>query len=260
MPSPFPGMDPFIESHLWESFHGPFAVEIGKQLNQQLRPSYFALVERRVMSDTPDEILVSSLGGLPDVSVLRAQPESFRGGVAVLDAPVKMTAPVPRTMSHYTVEVRDVSERELVTAIEILSPANKRGKGRLEYLEKRNEVFSSVVNLVEIDLLHNGQRPPMEEAFPDAPYFLLVHPFRSRPIADVWPIQLKDPLPSFPVPLREETELPMVDLQAALTSVYDSFNFDIIIDYAGPAPDFLPQNEAAWVESLLHQRLPDAAN
>lgn len=43
MPSPFPGMDPYIEqSKLWVDFHNRLADEISAQLNSQIRLAYFA--------------------------------------------------------------------------------------------------------------------------------------------------------------------------------------------------------------------------
>ena len=43
MPSPFPGMDPYIEQPaLWGDFHNNLASQIQAYLNQQIRPHYFA--------------------------------------------------------------------------------------------------------------------------------------------------------------------------------------------------------------------------
>jgi hypothetical protein len=48
MPSPFPGMDPYLEGSLWMSVHTTLAVEIARQLNRQLLPRYIALSTRRI--------------------------------------------------------------------------------------------------------------------------------------------------------------------------------------------------------------------
>lgn len=64
-------------------------------------------------------------------------------------------------MPHVSIEIRDVARRQLVTAIEILSPTNKRGEGRLEYLAKRRRLLLSTAHLMEIDLLRQGQRVPI---------------------------------------------------------------------------------------------------
>ena len=48
MPSPFPGMDPFIESQRWTSFHDRFIVSLGDALVPQVRPRYVVDVGERV--------------------------------------------------------------------------------------------------------------------------------------------------------------------------------------------------------------------
>src|SRR5205823_2575020 len=67
---------------------------------------------------------------------------------------------------HVTIEIRDAANRQLVTAIEVLSPTNKRGDGRSEYLAKRQRLLLSTAHLMEIDLLHQGQRVPMQQPLP----------------------------------------------------------------------------------------------
>ena len=58
----------------------------------------------------------------------------------------------------FTVEVLEAGELELVTAIEILSPVNKRPgrEAHDEYLRKRRELLRSAAHLIEIDLLRGG--------------------------------------------------------------------------------------------------------
>jgi hypothetical protein len=48
MPSPFPGMDPFIEGQVWEDFHHRFIDEIAVAITPSLRPRYVARVEVQV--------------------------------------------------------------------------------------------------------------------------------------------------------------------------------------------------------------------
>ncbi|MFA0775855.1 MAG: hypothetical protein THHGLFOP_001379, partial [Candidatus Fervidibacter sp.] len=48
MPSPFPGMDPFIEGQLWDDFHSRFVPELAAALMPKVRPKYLVTVERRV--------------------------------------------------------------------------------------------------------------------------------------------------------------------------------------------------------------------
>ena len=62
------------------------------------------------------------------------------------------------------IEILGLPDMDLVTVVEILSPSNKSGSGRTEYLEKRATLLDRPVNFVEIDLLLGGRRMPMAEA------------------------------------------------------------------------------------------------
>jgi Protein of unknown function (DUF4058) len=112
--------------------------------------------------------------------------------------PERFVYEVPEAVPHVSVEIRDAANRLLVTAIEVLSPTNKRGDGRAEYLAKRQRLLRSTAHLVEIDLLREGQRVPMMRPLPSAPYFILVGRADVRPDTDVWPVRLDEPLPPFP--------------------------------------------------------------
>src|SRR5207253_253301 len=105
--------------------------------------------------------------------------------------------PVP----HFRIAIRDVRKRKLVTMIEFLSPVNKRGDGRRQYLRKRNRILRSKTHLLEIDLLRKGKRMPMEEEYPSGDYFVMVSRAYKRPKAEVWPSSLQQALPTVPVPL-----------------------------------------------------------
>ena len=40
MPSPFPGMDPYLEGTEWQSFHADLCSQMGRQLAPLLQPKY----------------------------------------------------------------------------------------------------------------------------------------------------------------------------------------------------------------------------
>src|SRR5437764_5430612 len=179
MPSPFPGMDPFLEGPLWSSFHLQFAVELALQLTPKLIPRYVALTERRFVITFPEieeGVTISSTGVRPDAAVATAaQPAPDGSGtVVVLEAPLEVETIIPESVPQVTVEIRDSEKRQLVTAIELLSPWNKRGEGRNEYLLKRRRILLSTAHLMEVDLLRGGDRPPMCGTLPPVPYFVFL--------------------------------------------------------------------------------------
>ncbi len=193
MPSPFPGMDPYLEGSFWSPVHHSLAEEILRQLAPRLRPRYVALPEERFVveiQDTRSDIY-------PDGAV--APSEIAEPGAA--RTPLKLATIIPSPVPLVTVEILSADGRRLVTAIEILSPANKSGEGRREYLAKRQKILRSSSHLVEIDLLRRGTRVPMQQDLPRADYFVFVSRAEDRPMIDVWPVMLEQSLPVIPVPL-----------------------------------------------------------
>ena len=108
-------------------------------------------------------------------------------------------------------------------------------------------------DLIEIDLLRQGQRVPMQQPLPPAPYFVFVSRAERRPIIEVWPIQLNMRLPAIPVPLQAEDAEVTLDLQLALNTIYDTLNYDLIIDYTQPPQPPLEGDEAIWTSELLRE-------
>ena len=269
MPSPFPGMDPYLEGPLWTNVHTQLSVEIAGQLAPRLRPRYVPLTEKRFVLATAGAedgvaIAAAAVDIRPDVGVAHASggPPTPGGAgaaaVAAVPPPVRMTTLMPVPVPHITVEIRDVENRRLVTAIEVLSPTDKRG-GRREYLRKRRRLLLSTAHLMEIDLLRAGRRVPMREPLPDVPYFVFLSRAEERPVTDVWPIGLTGPLPNVPVPLLAGDADVELDLQQALTAVYDRFSYDMLIDYTRPPKFPLPPADGAWArEHLGIPRAPTA--
>jgi hypothetical protein len=109
----------------------------------------------------------------------------------------------------------------------------------------------STAHLIEIDLLRAGQRLPMEQPLPPARYYVFVGRSESRPLVDVWPIQLSDPLPVIPVPLLPGDDDVQLELQTVLSQVYDLAGLDLAVDYSGPPDAVLTEHERAWVFEQL---------
>jgi Protein of unknown function (DUF4058) len=158
---------------------------------------------------------------------------------------------IPTLVPHVTIEIRDTANRQLVTAIEVLSPTNKRGDGREEYLAKRRRMLLSTAHLLEIDLLRQGQRVPMQNPLPRAAYFIFLSRVERRPITEIWPISLTEPLPVVPVPLLPGDKDEVLDLQQTFATTYDLVGYDLALDYTQPPEILLPPEDAAWAETLL---------
>ncbi len=158
MPSPFPGMDPFLESPaVFPDLHDSFVDTLKAHLQKALPPPYFAAGGSRVWVD------VSERPVGPDVGVLTAGRVS-PGGTATAAPPVR-TEPIVVTVPSDEfrepfVEIRTGGgDERLVAVLEVLSPVNKRPgeRGRNLYLRKQREVRGAGKHLVEIDLLRRGR-------------------------------------------------------------------------------------------------------
>lgn len=251
MPSPFPGMDPYLEGAEWTSVHIELSSEIARQLAPKLRPKYIVRTAKRFVTEMPDDITIATGDIYPDVSVSDSVQEDTVSYRTTIPPPLQLATVMPARIPHVTIEIRDVADRELVTAIEVLSPTNKRGEGYQEYLDKRRRLLYSTVHLMEIDLLRKGRRVPMQQPLPPAPYFVFLSRAEKRPIVEVWPIQLNTPLPVVPIPLLAGDSDETLDLQLALTTVYDALNYDLSVDYTQPPEVPLEEEESAWVTEQL---------
>ncbi|NEQ22682.1 MAG: DUF4058 family protein [Microcoleus sp. SIO2G3] len=258
MPSPFPGIDPYLEHpDLWPGVHHWLIIEIARLLSPQLRPKYRVAVEVRMYETSGENSL---LVGIPDVTVKQrlTATNSTMTNVAVATQtaqPTQVTIPVPEIIKEGYLEVREVGTEAVVTTIEILSPTNKRsGKGRQMYEEKRHQVLGSRTHLVEIDLLRMGEPLPFFGNNIESHYRILVCRGNSRPYADLYAFNLQDVIPSFPLPLRAGDTEPVVDLQMLINGVYDISGYDLVIDYNREPVPPLAEPEAVWADALLREK------
>jgi hypothetical protein len=253
MPSPFPGMDSYLEGSEWVSVHAELSSEIARQLAPKLRPKYIVRTIRRFITETPDDIAIATGDIYPDVMVskIAEQSERYENVVTLAPAPIQIATVIPTRVPQVSIEIRDVAQRELVTAIEVLSPTNKRGDGYGEYLDKRRRLLYSTAHLIEIDLLRKGRRVPTQAPLPTAPYFIFLSHAERRPIMDVWAIQFYMALPTIPIPLLPGDLDSALDLQLALTTIYDALSYDLSVDYTQP-PEIPLEGEAAlWARQCV---------
>ncbi len=262
MPSPFPGMDPYLEApDIWPDFHSRLATYLSDAVNEKLPSPYYARLESR-----PEVGIAEDEGKrriIPDVAVLRREGLQERpGGVAVLDAPHATLSPSVRlsiaheAIRHAYVELRDASRgHRRVTLIEIVSPNCKRaGPDRESYFRKQREVLESDASLVELDLLRAGRRPladaqievgiPALQPAPD--YLIQVHRAWQRTEVQLFSIVITETLPVLPLPLRESQDEITLDLQFLFNITYERGPYRRLLDYSQPPQPPLPDDLAEW--------------
>ena len=265
MPSPFPGMDPYLEDpEIFPDFHDSFITYLRENLQASLPAPYFAAIGRRVWI----EVSRRSIG--PDVEVRRAIRSSAHaneptGSVAVANPPV--AHPVVVKVAHdefrepfVEIYTRGDEGKRLVASIEVLSISNKTPgeRGRDLYLRKQKEILGSQVHLVEIDLLRGGEHStavPLESAAHACgpfDYHVSVHGFDDVETFFVYPIRLEDRLPPVAIPLLPGDSPVTIDLQVVFDRCYDTGPYAREIRYGEDAviPP-LGTDQAAWTARVL---------
>jgi hypothetical protein len=268
MPSPFPGMDPYLEHpEVFPDLHDSFITYLRENLQANLPAPYYAAIGRRVWIEASKRAIE------PDAHVLRARaarqsPSSTAGSTAV--ASRSAARPVIVRVMHD--EFREplleiyagsgVSKR-LVTSIEVLSLSNKTPgeQGRELFLRKQRELLASKVNLVEIDLLRKGCHStavPLEPALAACgpfDYHVSVHGFDDLETFHVYPMHLEEPLATIEIPLLPGDAAVLLDLQAVFDRCYDAGPYAREIDYGeSEVVSALSADQAAWATEIVRNR------
>lgn len=253
MPSPFPGMDPFIEQQEWEDFHATFNTVIRETLGPIIKPRYLVRVERRVYVEHPSESDGGKALRVGDVAIVTGDQESQTplrsGATAAVAEPVVCPLAMPEERRETYLVIRDRELQMVVAVIETLSPANKRrgGDGWREYLTKRDQVIASPSHLVELDLLRGGSRLPMKRALPHGDYYAIVSRAERRPNADVYAWTLHQPMPTIRIPLLPEDDSVPLDLQHVFYTVYDRAAYELSLDYSAELDPPLSADDARFL-------------
>ena len=263
MPSPFPGMDPYLEDPaLWPGIHQDLITLAKLALNAQLPPHYAVNTGERPY------VVQSDRSIYPDVTMFEVR----RGSAGGLSSTADVTAAVsdnPWVLIVEPVEVREVyleilalrEGERVVTVIEVLSFANKLAgsEGRRLYTRKQKELLASDVHLLEIDLLRQAEHlaaAPREELLHKGrwDYLACLHRGRSGGRFEVWHSTLREPLPRVQVPLSGGDADLLLDLQAVFTRCYDEAGYARRLDYRKEPPRPLSGDDASWADALLRQK------
>ncbi len=273
---PFPGMDPYLEgSGLWPEFHSHMLTVIHTSLLDHLPRGYDAVMEKN--SKLVD---ITSQGGggeatvqrrRPDVAVTRvgggrgrsveARPWDLEpeGGVAVLEPPAATLDPVEVRVRRVVeerierwIEVRRGADRELVTVIELLSPANKVGSGYAGYQAKRHGLIDAGIHLLELDLLLDGGRVEEEAVLPPADYMAVLTRVGRAEMREVYAWSIRHSLPTVPVPLRSPDADVGLDLAEAFAEAYRRGRYRRRLAYGDALlPERLSHADAAWTRETI---------
>lgn len=270
MPSPFPGMDPFLEHpEMFPDLHQRLISHLSEVL--PLPEPYYARLGRRVWIEFSERLVE------PDVNLMRpvstSPHERKSGGVAVV-APSEKRGTLVRVphdeRREPLIEIYHGrgAEKRLVTSIEVLSPSNKRAgsRGRDLYLHKQQEILESSVHLVEIDLLRGGTHTtavPLERALQVVgpfDYHVCVHYFDGFGDFSVYSIRVADRLPKVAVPLLPDDGEVEADLQALFNECYEKGRYRREINYQRDEviPPLRP-DQAAWAAEILKAAFPNGA-
>jgi hypothetical protein len=249
MNSPFPGMDPYLEPH-WPGLHTHLVSLATADLNRSLPEDLVARAEERLSVETADDI---GRAVLADVAVYQPGLSDVGEGGLAISAPYKLIADVEPATERFIRIIR-ADDGRLITVIEMISPANKLG-GFEQYVQKRVELLSGGIHVVEIDLVRRGNwrallRPHACPSEAVSTYRTTVRLAPGR-VAYLYPMSLRQPLPEVAIPLRPDDKKLRLDLQSLFQRAYEIGGFSRGIDYGQPADPPLEAEDAEWVKDLI---------
>jgi hypothetical protein len=248
-------MDPYLEDPAgWPDVHHGLLASIREHLAVAISPNFYVRVEERVyLTDPLEDAGYETF--IPDVIVTTGRRSTASqlplAAAAEITTPVLVEEMINEEIHDYYLEVRDARSHEVVTAIELLSPANKvKGSRGYETMrEKRKQLRQGGAHWLEIDLLRAGKRPEHIAGQSDYCVTLLR---RGKSGISVWFVDLRDPLPTVAVPLRPPFEDVPLNLQHVLDETYRRAYYADSIDYTHPVPlPKLKPADEAWVKRLL---------
>ncbi|QDT16093.1 DUF4058 family protein [Alienimonas californiensis] len=257
MPSPFPGVDPFLEGHgLWREFHNAFIVAAQERILEALPEKYDCPMEVELFlreRSAEERIGVGRADwavGQPRTTPNRP-PEAGSGNAVGTVAPSMRSVLPPAVDEEYRnlLHITDRSGERLVCVVELLSPSNKSGGDRTQYLNKRRQIERSDAHLVEIDLLRGGRRLPIGDEVP-LPFVVLVGRADERPEVDLWTFGLRDSLPVIPIPLADDDPPLPLPLAEVFDRTYDRGRYSRRAYRFAPDPP-LSAEDAAWAAAVL---------
>jgi hypothetical protein len=225
MPSPFPGMDPYLEDpKLWPEFQHQLVATLFQMLLPNLSDRYRARIAcRQYTAEIP-----------------------------------LFTSVIRENHQEEYLEIRQRSSQRLITLVEVVSPANRTtAEGRQVYLKQRQQAIAEGAATVEICLVLQG-KPTLSyprDGLPDFDYAVSVTRSGSPERYEIYTTTLQKRLPKFKLPLAPDDRDTLLDLQTAFSRAYDQ-TFRNAIDYSRPPhPDVpLSDEKRRWINEWLQQQ------
>ena len=252
--SPFPGLDPYLEP-FWSGVHTRMASLLCNQIQSQLPEGLWADVEETVTvsGEANDGLHLRPDVGVFDQGSQVPDGSGESGDLLTIAEPLVIAEPLEVT-ERTVVIVDTTSGDRVVTAIEMLSPANKVGvKGRIRYTTRRDAYINGNANLVEIDLLRSGEHivgAPEYRIPANCPSLISV--WRQATLRfELYAIPLADPLPNFRVPLRPGDQDVILRLQEAFDENYRQGAYPRRIDYTKDPVPKLSEKDASWAKDFI---------
>lgn len=258
--NPFPGMNPWMQG-VWSDMHTRLIGYIADALADELPDDLLARAEENIsLASAGEEEQVRRA----DVAVV--DPDSWKRGESPVWTPAsdpdlasRVAVPVPvriqpaESVTPRWVEIQSASG-ELVTVIEVTSPANKTPRGRVDIEQKLQALLAGGVNVMEIDLVRGGQsvRDVRSADWPESTFQVVVNRAGEAAITDFYPCELREPLPAVRVPLRENEPDAALDLQPLVNQCYSRGRYWMLPYGQDPQPA-MTDDDLQWSRGIVRQ-------
>jgi hypothetical protein len=253
---PFAGLpDPWAEApYYFHQLHGGWL----STLTEALQP---ALLQRGYLLGREASLQVGFIS-YPDLNIsrLRPSPPPSRWDYEALGTALALEVGTALEESPPPLDalfIRHAETRQIVTILEILSPANKQSLSVMQnYSLRRDSLRAQQIHVVELDLTRSVKRLLTHPLAQTYPYHVAVH-LHHQPLRFIG-VGFGQSLPTFALPLRDDV-LP-VPAQATFQAAYRASGLaaQLEADHAyqrGALPflSLLPEAELARLEGQLSQ-------
>lgn len=252
---PFPGMNPYLEARrIWPEVHTKLISEMHYFLREALPPKYTVTMEERVIVEETIGDTARQRYAIPDINVAGGDKSVEASAMEPDAAAVTVLLPELRPARERFIEIRTPGLLASVTILEVLSHSNKRaGPGRRDYLDKRQRILESATHLVEIDLLRANNPMPIDGYDGDAPYRILISRNQDRPQAALYPFGMQSRFPTFPVPLLNKDDEPVIVLGEIFNDIYLRGYYERSVDYNEDPEGPLSGDDRVWFDGRLRE-------